>query len=460
MVDPINYMAQLPQPDFADAIGRGLAVGQNFQQNRNVLEKQRLANDQAEALFQQQQARQQQKQIEIQRALQSPTAENFARLQTLFPEDREAFKSAWETKDIAAQKADLREMGGIFAALKNDRADIAEQTLTRRIAADKAAGQDTSDDEMILDAVRKNPAQAAGIVGYSLSNIVDPKDFGATFGAVGKEVREQELQPGAVRKGLAEAATAETTAEFAPRVAESALATEEAARVEKAARVKLETDRLALDWDKLALDKDALTTNTQLKLEELTQGKNKIEGASLTELTSAVGSAQQNLALQDRASKLADDIAASDLRGAGWRSWLGEKYAGSFGTQDAVSALRSQYQQLINSQAVKNLPPGPASDKDIAVAKQGFPPADAGKDYMVSFLRGMSKMQGAAAAADDRKANWISANQNLGTAKRDLDVGGVRVPAGTTFGEFERNQRKFEKIGAPPARGYLEKYGK
>lgn len=458
MANPIDYLGLMggPQSSYIeDSLGL-----QQVQQNRNILAQQeatRLAAERAQVIAQR---RAQQKQADIDAVLNAPTAEGYARIQTLYPEDREAFKSAWETKSEDARQSDLRELGGLYGYLQSGMPDKAIASLERRISADRAAGQDVADDEEMVAAIRADPKRATGAVGYMLSAIVPPDQFGPTVKNIGEEARADELQPGLIRKGAAEAEKLETEAQYAPQVIESDLASQAADRARKAAQTAIEEAQLELGWEKLALDKDALATNTQLKLEEMLQSGQAVTGASLTELTSAVGSAQANETLANRTEKLADQMKASSARGGGWRSSLGETAAEMFGVQDGITALRGQYEQLKNAQAIKNLPPGPASDKDIQLAQRGFPPANADKDYLVSFLRGMAKMQRIAGAADQRRADWISSNGNLGTSKRDLNVGGVQVPAGTTFSEFNRNAGRVAKRGDAPARGYLEKYGK
>ena len=457
MASPIDYLAAMGGlgPSYTDQV----MAHQTIQQNRNILAQQEAARQAAERAQMIAQQRAAQKQAMIESVLTNPTADGYARLQTLFPEDREAFKSAWEMKTEDARKTDLRELGSLYGYLQSGLSDKAIGLLERRIEADRAAGLDVADDEEMVAAIRSDPKRATGAVGYMLSSIVPPEQFAATLKNIGEEARADELQPGLVRKGIAEASKLETEAEYAPQVIESELASEAADRARKAAQTAIEQAQLELGWERLALDKDALATNTQLKLEEMLQSGQKVEGASLTEMTKAVGSAQENAALAARTNDLADKIKASDMRGAGWRSWFGENMAGVFGNQDAVSALRGQYEQLKISQALKNLPPGAASDKDIALAMKGFPPATADKNYLVSWLRGMAKMQNIAAAADQRRADWISANGNIGTAKRDMNVGGVQVPAGTTFSEFDRGARKRATQGQAPARAYLRKYG-
>lgn len=457
-VSPIDYLTGMGGlgPSYEDQV-LGL---QKIQENRNILAQQQAAAEAARVAQAQAIARAQRKRVDIDEVLRNPTAEGYARIQTLYPEDREAFKSAWETKSEDARKTDLRELGSLYGYLQSGLNDKAVALLERRIKADRAAGLDVADDEEMVAAIRSDPKRATGAVGYMLSSIVPPEQFGATVKNIGEEARADELQPGLVRKGIAEADKLETEAEYAPQRIESELASEAATRARQAAQTAIEQAQLELGWERLALDQDALATNTQLKLEQMLQSGQKVEGASLSELTKAVGSAQQNEALATRTRDLADRINASPMRGGGWRSSIGEAAAGMFGNQDAVTALRGQYEQIKNSQAIKNLPPGPATDRDIEIAMRGFPPANAGKGHIVNFLRGLAKLQDIAAAGDQRRADWISANGNLGTAKRDLDVGGVQVPAGTTFAEFNRNAGKVARRGSLPSRSYLEKYGK
>jgi hypothetical protein len=73
----------------------------------------------------------------------------------------------------------------------------------------------------------------------------------------------------------------------------------------------------------------------------------------------------------------------------------------------------------------------------------------------------MAKMQELAANNDDRRANWIAANGDLAPARRDIDVGGVSIPAGTSFSEFNNNAVKRGNAGAvsPAIAAINNKYG-
>ena len=47
-------------------------------------------------------------------------------------------------------------------------------------------------------------------------------------------------------------------------------------------------------------------------------------------------------------------------------------------------------------------------------------------------------MQQYEAATESAKSEWVNANNNLGRSKSDIEIGGIRVPKGTTFPEFAR----------------------
>jgi hypothetical protein len=448
--NPIDYLGALGGigPSYQDQEQQAQVI----QNNRNVM----AAQQRAAQLAQQRAA---QKQQMVGQFIANPTAQGAAALQAAFPEDHEAFKSAWETKDKDQQQADLRELAAIHGYLQSGFADKAAGLIQRRIDADKAAGLDTAEDEDMLDTIKTDPEHAKGATAYMLAAIAGPDKLGATAKDLGDTARADELQPGLVQKGIADADKATTEASMAPQVIQTDIATKEAQAERWRAQTENEIGNLKLGWANLNLDQDKLATETQIKLQELQQTGAQVTGASLDELTKSAGSAAENQALSARSADLAERIAVSGARGglgSSWAEWL----KGTTGNQDAVSSLRTEYSRLTNAAAIKNLPPGSASDKDVAFALKGFPPSAAPPEYLASFLRGMSKLQAVTAEADSRKADWISANGNLGTAKRDLQVGGIRVPAGTTYGEFNANALKRGKAGQPPARSYLEKYGR
>ena len=91
-----------------------------------------------------------------------------------------------------------------------------------------------------------------------------------------------------------------------------------------------------------------------------------------------------------------DDIAAQiqatdwSLEGAFGRAR--EIWNSVWGTESSVSVWKTQLRGFLMSEVVNNLPPGVASDKDIELARSGFPSENWDKSQLLSWLTGYRKM--------------------------------------------------------------------
>ena len=92
---------------------------------------------------------------------------------------------------------------------------------------------------------------------------------------------------------------------------------------------------------------------------------------------------------------------------AGTAGELKEFIKGVTGGEDIETLIRREAQQVVNAQAVQNLPVGPASDKDVALVLKGELPAGANAETLASYMRGIAKANQAIAAYQRRKALWI-----------------------------------------------------
>lgn len=131
------------------------------------------------------------------------------------------------------------------------------------------------------------------------------------------------------------------------------------------------------------------------------------------------------------------------------------KKAGGF--QDGTTGLRQEYTRLINQAAIKSLPPGPATDKDIQLALSGFPPANADPMFVSQFLRGMAKLQDIDAAVNKSKTDWLAQNNGvLGRAKNTFVTGDYAARPGETFdelsGRIAEDMNKRYSLASPEGR--------
>ena len=106
---------------------------------------------------------------------------------------------------------------------------------------------------------------------------------------------------------------------------------------------------------------------------------------------------------------LATALDSSDY-GGGLVSDAKEFLKRGLGIRDLDSQLRTQSLKLRNSETMKALPPGTASDADVALALQGVPPNNATAAEFASFLRGTAKLAKIGAEYNDFKASYISQN--------------------------------------------------
>ena len=111
------------------------------------------------------------------------------------------------------------------------------------------------------------------------------------------------------------------------------------------------------------------------------------------------------------------ELLASDFEslnvGGGLSSTVTETFKDILGSQDEVTAARKGFNSLRSSQAISNLPAGPASDKDIALALSGFPKENANASQVLGFLRGQSKLARIDEKYNEFKAEFISSNNSV-----------------------------------------------
>jgi hypothetical protein len=458
-----DYTSQIFNPNsggMADVVQRAILGQQQQGQNENILAQQQQALDVAKANAEaaaQQRAR---ATAAWQAVHADPSAHNVAQYMLAVPDQAEAFQKGWNLLNAGERESNTRTAVDIKAALDAGKPDVARNIITTRRDADVKAGGDPSHWDTYLKLLDGDPGHSKALANIIVAGALGPDKFAEAYGQMGKEGRDQELQPGIVAKGTAEAAKAGVEAQYAAPKIESDLRNDEAQRKRWDAQTQNEIGQLKLGWAKQNLDADTLETTTALELEKLRESGRAVTGVSLSEMTKSVGAAQSGEMMANQSEDLADKIAGSGARGGMGSSWA-EWMKRNTGMQDPVSMLRAQYQQVINQQAIKNLPPGPASDKDIQFARQAFPKPTDPPEYVAKFLKGLAKMQRIAATGDARRADWISANGDIGTAKDDLEVGGVLVPKGTTFIEFNRNQVGVDrKKELPPGiAGLVDKYG-
>lgn len=116
---------------------------------------------------------------------------------------------------------------------------------------------------------------------------------------------------------------------------------------------------------------------------------------------------------------LADVIRSKKLGGGLGASWA-EAIKEYTGDQNEITQLRKTVSEIVNGEAIKALPPGPATDRDISLVREPFPTAKANGEYIANWLEAVSRLNQKRAEYAEHKAAFIAQN------------GGQRNKAGET----------------------------
>lgn len=203
MPDPIDYtsaFAGLQSP--TESFVQGLKVGDGFQQ----LQAQQRA---AEAAVQQKA----QMQTDLAALAQNPTTAAIAQMSIKYPQLSEGFKRSYDMLTPEQQQAKLEHATQVYAALNNGEPKIAQKILTDQAAALRNSGNepDAKAAETMASWIDAHPESAKSTAGLMIAKVMGPK-FTEAFKDIGGEQRAQDQAPSELRKKVAEAGTAESTA--------------------------------------------------------------------------------------------------------------------------------------------------------------------------------------------------------------------------------------------------------
>jgi hypothetical protein len=447
---PINYAVDVQSP-FEAAIG-GMKVGAA------------VADVQAQA-----QAREQAKtaQTELKTLFSNPNAKaaDYARATAFLPKDQaESVRKSFEMLNTEQQQNRLSQSGQVYSAMQAGQPEVAKSLLQQQAEAYTASGR--PDEAKAIDTYIKlidlNPAGAKATVGLMLAGVPGGKEMLENIDKTLSTTRTEAQAPSKLReavavadKAVADATTAQATAtnaaEKAAADAAKATADANAAKVKAQYAEKVELAGLEkTGWDvknlksqisdrsqRLNLDKQTTIATVaekmatiQNKLNEIPADTRKLINESATLAATSKQSANQ---MNDLAKRI------EGLGGYGAAARLGEFAKSTLGVEGYETSLRQEYTRLRNQAAIKSLPPGPATDKDIELALRGFPKETSDSKLVASFLRGMAKLQDIDSAVSNAKTDWLANNNGtLTRAKNTFIAGDYSAKPGETFNDFSQ----------------------
>jgi len=456
LVRPIDYTVDVQSP-FESALGgfklgAGVAEIQAVQQRREL---ERKALEQAQAA-----------QTELANLFKNPnaTAADYERVAAFLPKDQAGIVTqGFERKTKEQQQADLRMGAEVYSAVKSGNLDIAKQKLTEKAAALRNTGRenDAKAAETSLELINQDPTGAQAIIGLYMARLPGGTEFLTNADKALSIIRTESLQPSALKKAIAEAdeavakaTTAQATAKNAPEkaAADAALATANANKARVEAQFA-EQQQLAIleksNWDvknlksqisdrsaRLNLSTQETTALVAEKLASIGQKLNEVPADTKKLINESAVAAATSRQSAGQFNDLAKRLEAEG-GGYGVFSSASDYLKRGVGFQGGMTQLRQEYTRLRNTAAIKSLPPGPATDKDIALALRGFPSETASAADLSSFLRGMAKLQDIDASINNAKTDWLTNNNgSLARAKTTFVAGDYAAKAGENFNDF------------------------
>jgi hypothetical protein len=147
---------------------------------------------------------------------------------------------------------------------------------------------------------------------------------------------------------------------------------------------------------------------------------------------------------QAMAEKYRDSDPSSGVFAKGSELWKSV-----WGTENEVSSMRKDYTKMVNSFIINQLPTGVASDRDVALIKDGYLPATANKDQIISFLGAMSRLQQDIAMQEEFRAAFLERSGGIQAANRPFEYNGVQFNEGDTLEDAYRTyiNKKFPNQG-------------
>ncbi|EMQ6087516.1 phage DNA ejection protein, partial [Escherichia coli] len=119
------------------------------------------------------------------------------------------------------------------------------------------------------------------------------------------------------------------------------------------------------------------------------------------------------------------------------------------GSDTTLRDLRIRQNALVNNQVLKFLPPGPATDKDVEIVRQGAPTDMDNPETVARWLDAMANLERRNAQFNEFKAEWMSANGNPGQSRNGGQILGLDVKKGESLGSAVKRYMSMNTDAAP-----------
>ena len=435
---PFDYRMNYVDPN--QAMMEGMQSAQTLRQNDLVLKQAQEKADAEKLAAEQKKIKDQQKAELVQRYLSSKDSSLLPEMILNFPEMRESVDTLIKTRGDSYVQDQTKFLGRIVPALKSGRSDVALDVLNTRMQALKNSNADPQELQTLqtfktaLESGKPEDAQQVLQWADWALAAHDPK-YGETVTKMNEDARKQALQPDVAAKAKAETEKTAAEAETAQIVAANTQETIDRKNklTEAQTNGQLSQDQYRLLMAQIAAQELALKQQVERRTAaSKTNPIVKLDSGQKKTLNDANDAAMAAINASSNATELAKQLRAQGS-GGGFFNKLEIKSKEILGFDSGETAIARQVNQIINSGILSNLPPGPATDRDIAIFSKGYPDYAASDAAKAEFLDTYARVQQKIAEFSELKAAWISANGHTGTLSNDIEYNGVTYPAGMTL---------------------------
>lgn len=206
----------------------------------------------------------------------------------------------------------------------------------------------------------------------------------------------------------------------------------------------LAAQRLALDQQKFGLE----IQQAQQKAQDLIEGAPKLSVNMEKGIETAVNNATASTNSADSMSSLAQQF-RQEKPTTGLFGSANNMFAKLTGNETALRDLRIRQNALVNSQVLKFLPPGPATDRDVAIAREGAPSTWDDPEIVAKWLDANARLERRNAQFNEFKSEWMSANGNPGQSRKEGQILGMDVKKGESMGAAAKRYMAQNPVETP-----------
>lgn len=370
-----------------------------------------------------------------------PDANAYLDLLGKYPDKAQQLRAGYDMLDAEKQKSMLSQVMPIYTAMHTGNTGVAKQLADQFAQAAENSGDIETAQHMkkYRAALDTNPAFATGIMGTTLAQVLGPEKWKAALTALDV--------PAAQRSAALESDTKQVDYQAKLFALEQAKA--EAPTKAEANRLDLEIKRLQAQNApmKAELDNQQAFEGVRKSRADAAgaeldaQGKRRTAGLPSIppQLQSKIVDWQLSAESSRKSAQQARDLAQSFKSiGApgGVASTVGDWFDRITGSDTPEARARMELERFVNSEVVKSLPPGPATDRDIDLVRRGFPTRNADSKMISAFLDAVGRLSDLASETDQARSEWAETFGTLGKARTSGEVMGVQVMPGTSFNDF------------------------